>query len=86
MVHPVDPSNTATSVAAAAPAFNIRRLVLFAFIGCAFHLRVYSRVSPPLDATVIARHAEQRCTALEESANEERAAARRFAVGDRSGW
>jgi hypothetical protein len=33
MVHPVDPSNTATSVAAAAPAFNIRRLVLFAFIG-----------------------------------------------------
>jgi hypothetical protein len=36
MVHPVDPSNTATSVAAAAPAFNIRRLVLFAFIGVPF--------------------------------------------------
>jgi hypothetical protein len=33
MVHPVELSNTATSVAAAAPAFNIRRLVLFAFIG-----------------------------------------------------
>jgi hypothetical protein len=33
MVHPVDPSNTATSVAAAAPAVNIRRLVLLAFIG-----------------------------------------------------
>jgi hypothetical protein len=36
MVHPVDPSNTATSVAAAAPAFNIRRLALFAFIGVPF--------------------------------------------------
>jgi hypothetical protein len=39
MVHPVDPANTATSVAATAPAFNIRRLVLFAFIGRTFHLR-----------------------------------------------
>lgn len=37
-MHPVDPSNTATSVAAAALALNIRRLVLFAFIGRAFHL------------------------------------------------
>jgi hypothetical protein len=33
MVHPVDPANTATSVAATAPAFSIRRLALFAFIG-----------------------------------------------------
>ena len=66
MVHPVDPSNTATSVAAAAPAFNIRRLVLFAFIGRAFHLRVYSPVSPPPDVTVIALHADQLCSVLEE--------------------
>jgi len=51
MVHPVDPSNTATTAAAAAPAFNIRRLVLFAFIGRAFRLRVYSRVGPPVDVT-----------------------------------
>jgi hypothetical protein len=55
-VHPVDPSNTATSVAAAAPAFSIRRLVLFAFIELALHLRVYSRVSPPPDVIAIARH------------------------------
>lgn len=54
-VHPVDPSNTATSVAVVAPAVNIRRLVLFTFIGRPFHLRVYSRVSPLPDATAIAR-------------------------------
>jgi hypothetical protein len=38
-MHPDDPINTAASVATAAPAFSIRRLVLFVFIGCAFHLR-----------------------------------------------
>ena len=38
IMHPVEPSNTATSVAAAALAFNIRRLVLFAFIRRAFFL------------------------------------------------
>jgi hypothetical protein len=32
-MHPDDPINTAASVAATAPAFSIRRLVLFAFIG-----------------------------------------------------
>jgi hypothetical protein len=36
MVHPVDPANTATRVTATAPAFNIRCLVLFAFIGMPF--------------------------------------------------
>lgn len=46
-MHPVEPSNTATSVAAAALAFNIRRLVLFAFMGRAFHLRVVAMRQRP---------------------------------------
>jgi hypothetical protein len=52
-VHPVDPSNTETSIAAAAPAFNIRRFLLFAFIGRAL-LGVYSRLSPSLDVAAVA--------------------------------
>ena len=36
IMHPVDPSNKATSAATAAPAFSIRRLVLFAFIELPF--------------------------------------------------
>ena len=54
-MHPVDPSNTETSIAAAAPAFNIRRFLLFAFIGRAL-LGVYSRVSPPLDVAACRGH------------------------------
>ena len=58
-MHPVEPSNTATRVTAAALAFNIRRLLLLAFIGRAFHLLLYICVTTPLDATAAARQSEE---------------------------